>query len=177
MHRLIVHPATAPVRVRCIAVAVATHDGTLCLDWTLESAQALLIPRAAPPERTDQLWTTTCFELFARHAGEAGYVEFNFSPSGQWAAYHFSDCRFGMTPHPMPSAPQIDIEIRGQVMQFAVRLDRTALPLAPLAIGLSAVIDEAEHGLSYWALAHPGARPDFHHRDCFAAQLGAAGGA
>ena len=31
-------------------------------------------------------------------------------------------------------------------------------------IGLTAVIETADGQLSYWALQHPAARPDFHHR-------------
>jgi hypothetical protein len=39
-------------------------------------------------------------------------------------------------------------------------------------LGLSAVLEEADGTKSYWALAHPpGDKPDFHHADCFAAQL------
>ena len=39
-------------------------------------------------------------------------------------------------------------------------------------LGLSAVLEERDGTKSYWALAHPpGDTPDFHHEDCFAAQL------
>ena len=47
-----------------------------------------------------------------------------------------------------------------------------ALPGASsLRLGLSAVIEETDGRLSYWALAHPGERPDFHHRDSFVLPL------
>jgi len=38
-------------------------------------------------------------------------------------------------------------------------------------LGLSAVIEEESGALSYWALAHPPGRADFHHSDCFALEL------
>ena len=38
-------------------------------------------------------------------------------------------------------------------------------------LGISAVIEEQDGRLSYWALAHPPGKPDFHHRDCFALRL------
>lgn len=44
---------------------------------------------------------------------------------------------------------------------------------ADLQIGLSAVIATKEGAISYWALAHPPGKPDFHHKDCFALKLGA----
>jgi hypothetical protein len=34
-------------------------------------------------------------------------------------------------------------------------------------VAASAVVEEANSGLSYWALAHPAAKPDFHHADAF----------
>jgi hypothetical protein len=42
---------------------------------------------------------------------------------------------------------------------------------APWRLGLSAVIEETSGRKSYWALAHPPGKPDFHHADCFAYEL------
>ena len=42
-----------------------------------------------------------------------------------------------------------------------------------LRAGLAAIIEETNGSLSYWALAHPSALPDFHHRLGFALQVGA----
>ena len=42
---------------------------------------------------------------------------------------------------------------------------------ARLSLGLSAVIEDDSGTLSYWALRHPSARPDFHHPDSFALEL------
>lgn len=44
-------------------------------------------------ERRDFLWHHTCGEWFIGEAGSPGYIEFNFSPSGHWAAYRFADYR------------------------------------------------------------------------------------
>jgi hypothetical protein len=35
-------------------------------------------------------------------------------------------------------------------------------------LALSAVIEEVDGALSYWALRHAPGKPDFHHRDTFA---------
>jgi hypothetical protein len=37
-----------------------------------------------------------------------------------------------------------------------------------LRLGLSAVIEDIDGRLSYWALKHPPGKPDFHHPDSFA---------
>ncbi len=41
----------------------------------------------------------------------------------------------------------------------------------PLRLGLSAVLEMKDGSLSYWALAHPPGKPDFHHPDSFALTL------
>jgi ABC-type uncharacterized transport system permease subunit len=40
-----------------------------------------------------------------------------------------------------------------------------------LALALSVVVEHEDGVLSYWALAHPAAKPDFHHRDAFVLEL------
>ena len=45
------------------------------------------------------------------------------------------------------------------------------VPWETWEIGLSAVIEANDGALSHWALVHPAGPPDFHHRDCFAADL------
>lgn len=129
------------------------------------------LPPPAPPIRTDGLWKTTCFELFVRPDGADGYFEFNVSPSGAWAAYGFDGYRTGMRDLEIP-APTIR-RIDGGI---AVALDVSSLPHGPWIIGLSAIVEEQGGMKSYWALAHPPGKPDFHHADCFALQLPAAGG-
>jgi len=44
-------------------------------------------------------------------------------------------------------------------------------PGRPLRLGLSAVVEDADGELSYWALRHPPGKPDFHYTDAFALQL------
>jgi hypothetical protein len=40
-----------------------------------------------------------------------------------------------------------------------------------LRLGLSAVIEDDNGSLSYWALKHPSGKPDFHHPDAFALEI------
>ena len=50
------------------------------------------------------------------------------------------------------------------------RLSRDHLT-APLLIALSAVVEQSNGSLSYWALKHPPGRPDFHHADGYVLEL------
>lgn len=120
----------------------------------------------APRERTDGLWRTTCFEAFVETAD--GYVEFNLSPSGAWAAYGFDGYRQGM--RPTETAPPF-VAVRHAPGVFALTVDLKLSAKTTGRVGLSAVIQGLDGAVSYWALAHPSDMPDFHHPDSFALKL------
>ncbi len=133
----------------------------------------LRVPEGVESRRADELWKHTCFELFLRAEGGDAYVELNFSPSTQWAAYSFTGYRADMA--------NLDIAPRVSVVASAVNLEVRAtvepdvlndLLSGPLRIGASAVIEEKNGDKSYWALSHPPGKPDFHHLDCFALRWG-----
>lgn len=158
------HPGSAAPRLR-IEVEV---DGPALAYRVSGRVDRLRIPPQAPPERTDGLWQHTCFEAFVRE-GEAGYREYNFSPSGEWAAYRFGGYRQGMAPLDIP-APAIETELARERLVVRVALER-----APSGrLGLAAVIEEKNGRRSFWALRHPPGPPDFHHPHCFALDIPAA---
>ena len=133
-------------------------------------AALVLVPPAAP-RFTDGLWRTTCFEAFLKPAGGEAYIELNFAPSGEWAAYGFTGYREGMSPLEIPT-PRIEARRNDTAFELDVTLDvASALPPAPCRLALSAVIEETDGAKSYWALAHPEGRPDFHADAGFAAEL------
>ncbi len=148
----------------------------MSVDWTAEGLQlvyaiagniaALRVPAATGPGPADGLWQHTCLEAFVSAESDATYREFNFSPSGQWAAYRFAGERQRDTSpaHDLP-APVMQLAVTPTLLTLDVRLPRAALPSSaqPLALALCAVIEELDGRLSYWALQHPQARPDFHH--------------
>ena len=132
----------------------------------------LMMPEPKDPCRAEGLWQTTCFELFVRDAGQA-YREFNFSPSGQWAAYAFQGYRAGREVIALDAPPRISTCSEPWGISVSVTIEVAPEPGA--RIGLSAVIEETDGTKSYWALAHPpGDKPDFHDPACFAADLPAA---
>ena len=123
------------------------------------------IGRVRLPQAGEQpLWQHTCCELFVARKGMPAYREFNFAPSGEWAAYAFERYREG--------APvQVrDPQIAVRASPGRLELDARVPAHGSLLLGLSAVI-ESNEGLSYWALRHPPGGPDFHHADCFAMEL------
>lgn len=176
---LLHHPATPAPVVRTIeAHAAWTDEGQLELAYRLRGDMSRLsLPEPDRFGRADGLWEHTCFEAFVGLVGDTAYREFNFSPSGQWASYSFSDYR---RPDECPLVvppPEFSVRSTAGRLEVVVRLAAEALPIADgsaLQLGLAAVvesIDTVDGSFSYWALRHPEALPDFHHRNGFALEL------
>jgi hypothetical protein len=162
---------------RCAAVAAIDVDvarpraGMLLLSYEVTgNIGDLRLPPLAAPVRTDELWRHTCLEAFICPAAGAAYFEFNFAPSTAWAGYQFDGYRSGMRAAKI-AAPRIEVKTAPGcfILQAALNL---SLPMdAETRLGLAAVIEEATGRVSYWALAHPPGKPDFHHVDCFACDI------
>jgi hypothetical protein len=172
------HPATPAPTVRAIeARADWRADGALRLSYCLWGDMARIrVPAPQTPGPTDLLWQHTCFEAFIGVPGESAYREFNLSPSGQWAAYAFTDYRQRNEQFTPAGAPQISVQCFAGRLELLATLAPECLPNAPshLEIGLSAVVeadDIVDGAHSYWALHHPLAQPDFHHRAAFVLSL------
>ena len=91
---LIPHPTCSPAGLT-LEVEARRAGRALSLEYLLAGpVERVRWPEATARVRTDELWRTTCFEAFVRTDG--GYVEYNLSPSGAWAAYRFDGYREGM---------------------------------------------------------------------------------
>ncbi|HEX9963934.1 MAG TPA: DOMON-like domain-containing protein [Allosphingosinicella sp.] len=158
--------------------------------------------RLREPYRGEELWRHTCFEAFVRVGGDEDYLEFNLAPSGDWAAYSFQRYREGMERAAGVGASPLDVQSRTGALEperkallkqagfdtlerfepsfFSLKTelsfpDSMGLAVArPWQIGLSTVVEERNGRISYWALANPPGKPDFHDPACFALELPAA---
>lgn len=179
-HLLQPHPAAgadAHGVVTEIAVQVTRFaEGELWLRYELiGQVESLRVPESRSPVRTDGLWRHTCFEAFLGRAGAAEYWEYNFSPSGAWAAYHFNAYREGMAPLMSGAPPALRLEEGENHLGLEARIDLAWLTrpgAMGLRLGLAAIVEDRAQQHSYWALKHPGEKPDFHHADGFALELG-----
>lgn len=169
-HSLLLHPDHRCDAVERIDVEVTRRESLLELRYRVVGAvDALLLPTFAEPRRGDALWEHSCFEAFVRDSGDT-YLELNFAPSGEWAAYRFASYRSGREDaEPAP----VELETRRGAGSFDLRaaclIDLPAQ--APWRLNVTAVIEEASGRKSYWALAHPPGKADFHHQDGFVLQL------
>ena len=176
-HQLAFHPAHPPLAVTGIETRIIGHDANwLRVRWRIEGSQSLVVPPFAGKGRADELWQTTCFELFLKPDGEQSYLELNLSPSERWNAYDFTAYRWGMAERPFPREPECTLRLGSSFAIFDSVIPVAGLPDVDCAMGLSAVIEEQGGVKSYWALVHPHDRPDFHAPASFAATLPAATG-
>jgi hypothetical protein len=170
------HPETRSQAVHGIESRVSwTEGGALALTYTLTGEiRRLRIPPLRPSRTADRLWEHTCFEAFVSLKGDSAYYEFNFAPSGEWAAYGFRAYRVGGLAVNGGVIPSITVRTAGDSLVLDARVGLDRLPIhsgAPLQLGLSAVIEEDDGVLSYWALKHPAGKPDFHYRDSFTLEI------
>ena len=175
--KLVVHPASADDGLAVAVTLSRLGRDALKLEYVVVGAvDALVVPAETLAERRENLWQTTCFEAFLGSEREPSYLEFNFSPSRQWANYRFSGYRTEMQPE---TGFKIDI-VREALTDERLAITATIAPRngeRPLFlargtnIGLSAVIERKEGGKSYWALEHRSGTPDFHDPACFTLKL------
>jgi hypothetical protein len=148
--------------------------GSLLLSYVVTGRIGdLRLPPAAAAARTDELWRHTCFEAFVRPSPGAAYYEFNLAPSTQWAAYRFDGYRSGMRVAAEIGAPRIAVQASGTCyrLQAALELEWMSPGGTAWRMGLAAVIEDIGGQKTYWALAHPPGKADFHHADGFALEL------
>ena len=202
---LLVHPQSGRIPRHHVSVHIPRSLSTSAEEWEIHyevsGAQAVRWPPKRSPrgERRDELWNTTCLELFVQPSSGPSYVEWNFSPSLDWACYEFSAYRRRSLEARMrtESPPRLEIQQLGDVFNMKVRLrnpfctffdgDKESTVdalvsqqfsnnlLGPLdevsAMGLTAVIEEVDGAKFYWALQHSSKQADFHRAQDWLAKL------
>lgn len=165
---LVAHPASPCAAIRQFSAEFRRNGAkSLLCRYQLHGDLAdLRLVRDGAPQRTEGLWRHSCCELLLA-MGQGRYLEFNFAPSGAWAAYAFDGYRQGMQPLALPAPPRIAAHAGADhwSLQAEVTLPEAA---AIDRYSLTAVIEDAQGALSYWALKHTAAKPDFHNVNSFA---------
>ena len=164
MHPLMLHVACGLGPIRAVTASVtATPDGCVAEFLIDGQVPAIILPPPATPARRDNLWKTTCFEIFWQPLGDTCYREFNLSPSGQWAAYDFDSFREGMRDAPVDAiAIACAHDENGLVLKASIA---AALP-APAQVALNAIVEHPDGGMQFWALGFPPGKPEFHSEAC-----------
>jgi hypothetical protein len=174
MRKLLLHPdcppgppGGLPDQIEQIeADIVATPDGCCATFLAYGDIGRIVVPERVRSERANDLWRTTCFEIFWQPEGGTYYREFNLSPSTRWACYDFDDVRQGFR-----DAPAIvTVHCERSATRLMVKADiQSDLP-CPARVALTAIIDpgvDAGNGQNrFYALAFPEGAPEFHSAIC-----------
>jgi hypothetical protein len=171
------HPQSPCKAVRRISVGIGAGaaPGVLQLRYRVDGdIGRLALPTTDFARRSDGLWQHTCFEAFLRPDASESYHEFNFAPSGDWAAYRFSTRRSDRSLPELP-APLVRFHSARELCDLSADIHISALPeLATARVidaGMAAVVESLEGGLTWWALSHGAEKPDFHDPATFLLQV------
>ena len=164
MHPLMLHVACDLGPIRAVTASVTATSQGCEAEFRLDGrVPAIILPPPAMAARRDNLWQTTCFEIFWQPLGDTRYREFNLSPSGQWAAYDFDSFREGMRDAPVDAiAIACSHDENGLVLKASIA---AVLP-APAQVALNAIVEHPDGGMQFWALGFPPGKPEFHSEAC-----------
>jgi len=159
-----------------ITGSIARGLETLAINYQIAGKYAALdLPETASvPERRDFLWKASCFELFIKEMDAEGYLEINLSPAGHWNIYRFDGYRKGMREEWRIDAPVVHVDDGMPdiwTISTEIHTGNIMPAIRPMQAAVSAVFKTVTGRLSYWALTHPCAEPDFHHRGGFVIRL------
>lgn len=169
MHELVLHPDCARGPIKRVTAAIqATPDGCRAKFRLDGDIGRIKVPVHAASERMDNLWKTTCFEIFWQPHGGNYYREFNLSPSSRWACYDFDDFRLNSRDAPV-SAIAIACAAHDAKLELEASIAST-LPL-PADVALNAIVEDLDGNIQFWALAFQPGKAEFHSEICRALTL------
>jgi len=119
-------------------------------------------------KRKDNLWKSTCFELFLASKTNKKYLELNISPSLDFNIYKFSDYRLGMKNENNLEILEINRKKEDNyfALNFIIR-KKTIFNIKDIIFNISAIIKYSNDKSMYYAINHDEKKPDFHKKENF----------
>ena len=128
--------------IRAVTADISAHPTGCEAQFRLDGRVGdIVLPDPGPSVRTDDLWKTTCFEIF-------------WQPIGSRDA-------------PI-DAISLDCEVTGEAGQEQLVLSAVIaadLP-TPAQVALNAIVEHRGGALQFWALAFGPGKPEFHSEAC-----------
>lgn len=169
MQKLVLHPSCRPGPITSVTAAIHPAPRGCRAKFAFSGEiSRIKVPILAPSERMDNLWKTTCFEIFWQPHGGSYYREFNLSPSSRWACYDFDDFRLNSRDAPV-EAISISSSHDDAMLELEAEI-ASALPL-PADVALNAIVENMDGNIQFWALAFEQGKPEFHSAVCRALTL------
>jgi len=116
-------------------------------------------------ERKNELWKSTCFELFIANEQSEEYYEINISPFKQWNIYHFDGYKKGMKEFKKVSEPIIQMtkENYNYKLSFEIEFNQKIFNNEGLSFNLATIILD-KNNLRHFYTMYPRKTADFHNR-------------
>jgi len=150
------------------------QDNQLTIKYQLIGTSNIIVPHKADlPLREFDLWEHTCCEFFLGLKGDSKYWEFNLSPAGHWNVFRFLEYRQNIAEETAFDTLPFQVMQQNDYVQVSLNIDLSKIikPEQSIEVGVTAVVEDRQNQLSYWALNHPGKEADFHLRDSFTIAL------
>ncbi|SRR5258706_8576683 len=154
---------------------VMRQENILSIHYSVHGdIENILLPISVAPARKDDLWKATCFEFFIAIKDQPQYWEFNMSTSGNWNVYTMDAYR-QVNMREETVFTQLPFEFRKTSdkisLDISVDLNPILQPENILELGITTIIQAQDGTETYWALAHPDIKADFHLRESFVVEL------
>ncbi len=148
---------------------IERQENLLIIAYKLTGSSNINLPQTTTPTRQLDLWKHTCCEFFLGLKDSTQYWEFNLSPAGHWNVFRFLNYRQNIIEETAFDSLPFSVSQQNDTLQLdlAVNLEQIISCQQNLEISITAVIEDREEQLGYWALTHPGKEPDFHNRHSF----------
>jgi hypothetical protein len=114
-------------------------------------------------KRKDDLWKTTCFELFLASKTSKSYSEINVSSSYEYNIYSFTDYRKNMQLENNLSIKNIKKDISSNLLNLTFSIEsKNKINIEDLIINITSVVESTNNEIEYWAINHLEDKADFH---------------
>ena len=164
MQPLMLHQTCDLGPIRAVTASLTATDVGCDAEFRFEGdITRIKVPEPAPSVRTDNLWKTSCFEIFWQPIGGTWYREFNLSPSSRWAAYDFDSFREGMRDAPVDA---ISVSCSHTDSELVLKASIAAELPDPAQVALNGIVEDKAGNMQFWALAFPPGKPEFHSEAC-----------
>ena len=118
--------------------------------------------------KDENLWKTTCFEIFFKNSNSADYYEFNFNSKAEWNLYYFSSYRERVSTfrNELIVMSQNQTDSGKRQLLFRFNIGKLVNLKLPCQINLAAIL-KINSEISYWSQKHNNVKPDFHDANNF----------
>jgi len=156
--------------VRGMVETKGAHEIAVTYDVTGE-IDKVRWPALSKSQFRRELWTTTCFELFVGIPDTERYLEFNFSPSKEWCGFSFQSYRVGRSDLRDLVFSSFNVTRKESMVsihaQFEIPETLSNFENSEHRAALTAVIEDTDGQITYWADTHRSDVPDFHNNQSF----------